>query len=161
MKENNGFFDKLLEKVEGIVNSKGNDEEKLKEICELLQRKVSHYNWVGFYLVDPSKDKELTLGPFAGEPTEHLRIPFGKGVCGQAAEKKKTIVVQDVSKEKNYLACSLKVKSEIVVPIFKNNKLVGEIDIDSHQLSSFKKEDEVFLEKVSKLVANILKEKKG
>ncbi len=72
----------------------------------LLKDSIMHYDWVGFYIVDDFK-KELYLGPYAGDPTEHTRIPFGKGICGQAAEKRKTVVIQDISKQKNYLSCSL------------------------------------------------------
>ena len=82
-------FNRLLEQAKVIIGSKRNNEDKLKEICLLVKKNVSHYNWVGFYLVNPAKNRELKLGPFAGEPTEHIRIPFGKGVCGQAAEKKR------------------------------------------------------------------------
>jgi len=103
----------------------------------LLVENVPHYDWVGFYLVDKAK-KELVLGPFVGEPTEHVRIPFGRGICGQAAERRTTFVVQDVSKEGNYLACSPKVKSEIVIPLFKGGEIIGELDIDSHTLSPWK-----------------------
>ena len=149
-------FDALLEKTKVIISSDKNRDEKLREICFLLRERVSYYDWVGFYIVDSSKNGELILGPFAGEPIEHVIIPFGKGICGQAAEKKETILVQDVSKEKNYLSCSVKVKSEIVVPIFKNNKLVGEIDVDSHRVSPFKEEDKVFLEKIAETVAEIM-----
>ena len=148
-------FDTLLEKIKVIINSDKKRDEKLRDICRLLREEVSYYNWVGFYFVNPSNSSELILGPFIGEPTEHIRIPFGRGVCGRAAEEEKTIVVQDVSMEENYLACSLKVKSEIVVPIFKDNKLVGEIDIDSHYSSPFREEDRLFLEELSRLVSSM------
>ncbi len=149
-------FDILLEKIKVIINSDKKREEKLREICRVLKKEVSHYNWVGFYLVDPTNERELILDTFIGEPTEHVRIPFGRGICGQAAEKKKTFIVQDVSKEENYLTCSVKVKAEIVVPIFKDDKLIGEIDIDSHYISPFTEKDKLFLEELSKLVSNIL-----
>jgi len=149
-------FDKLLEEIKIIIKSDKKRDEKLEEICKLLKEKILYYNWVGLYLVNPSKDRELILGPFIGEPTEHIRIPSGRGVCGRAAEEGKTIIVQDVSMEENYLACSLKVKAEIVVPIFKNSKLIGEIDIDSHYPSPFREGDKSFLEELSKLIANIL-----
>ena len=149
-------FEPLLKRVADILSLKQDRDSKLKAVCVLLREKVSHYDWVGFYFVDSSNENELVLGPFAGEETQHVRIPFGRGVCGRAAEKKKTVVVQDVSKENNYLACSLRVKSEMVVPILKNGRVVGELDIDSHQLSAFKEKDKRFLEEVSKLVANIL-----
>lgn len=96
------------------------------------------------------------LGPFEGEPTQHTRIPFGRGICGQAAELRKTFLVQDVSKETNYLSCSANVKSEIVIPIFKNEEVVGELDVDSHALSPFNKEDETFLKKIGEMASRIL-----
>ena len=101
------------------------------------------------------RKKELLLGPFEGEPTEHVKISFSRGICGKAAEIKKTFVVQDVSKETNYLSCSPKVKSEIVVPIFKNGKIAGELDIDSHTPSPFTDEDKAFLEKICEMVSKL------
>lgn len=149
-------FDRLLREIEAVVDSSLGREEKLKRVCELLAGSVDYYDWVGFYLVDEAKGNELVLGPFVGEPTEHVRIPFGRGVCGRAAVELKTIIVQDVSKETNYLACSPLVKSEIVVPIFREGNFVGELDIDSHQLAPFTEEDREFLEKVANLVAKVL-----
>ena len=146
----------LIEKIEMIVDNKQDRDGKLKSICKLLKDNVSHYDWVGFYLVDDRSKNELLLGPFEGEPTEHVKIPFGKGVCGQAAEHKKTFVVQDVSKETNYLACSPKVKSEIVVPIIKNGEVFGELDIDSHAFSQFTDEDKAFLKEVCEMVSKLL-----
>jgi len=106
--------------------------------------------------VDEKRPNELVLGPFEGEHTEHTRIPFGRGICGQAAQLERTFLVQDISKEKNYLSCSTNVKSEIVVPIFKNKKVIGELDIDSHVLSPFTEQDEAFLKKVSEMVSRII-----
>ena len=100
----------------------------------MLKGKVEHYDWVGFYLVDETAAHQLVLGPFVGDLTDHVEIAFGQGVCGQAAEIGQTFVVQDVMAETNYLSCSDSVKSEIVVPIFKDGHLVGELDIDSHTL---------------------------
>ncbi|HEC87391.1 MAG TPA: GAF domain-containing protein [Thermoplasmatales archaeon] len=154
--ENNKFFDDLIEEIKVIINSDKKRDKKLREICKLLKERVSYYNWVGFYLVNPTNERELILDTFIGEPTEHIKIPFGRGICGQAAEKKKTFIVQDVSKEENYLTCSVKVKAEIVVPIFKDDKLIGEIDIDSHYISSFTEEDKMFLERLSEIVASII-----
>ncbi|MEO0095090.1 MAG: GAF domain-containing protein [candidate division WOR-3 bacterium] len=142
------IFDLLLQKITDIVEGNADSKEKLLKICELLKENVPYYNWVGFYIADNAK-KELYLGPFVGEPTEHTKIPFGRGICGQAAERKETFVVQDVSKETNYLSCSVRVKSEIVVPVFKGDKVVAEIDIDSHRISPFTKEDQEFLEQVA------------
>ena len=139
-------FEAVLQKADDILNSSSSLNEKLQRICTLLNSDVPYYNWVGFYLVDPQHPRELVLGPYVGEATDHTRIPFGKGICGQAAETEKTFVIQDVSQEDNYLACSLTVKSEIVVPLFKEGKIYGELDIDSHVLSPFTDEDQTFLE---------------
>ncbi len=149
--EKKNIFDTLLEKIKEIVKTRIDSKEKLLKICELLKDNVSYYNWVGFYIADDEK-KELYLGPYVGEPTEHTRIPYGRGICGQAAERKETFLVQDVSKETNYLSCSVKVKSEIVVPVFKGDKVVAEIDIDSHTISPFTEEDRIFLEQVAGIV---------
>lgn len=154
MKDKMKLFDLLLNSVREIINSPSDRNEKLKTICKLLKDSVAYYDWVGFYIVDESK-RNLILGPFVGEPTEHMRIPFGKGICGQAAEIMRTFVVQDTSKETNYLSCSPKVRSEIVVPISKNGEIIGELDIDSHTLSPFTQEDRKFLENVCKIISEL------
>ena len=149
------FFNSLLSQAQGILDEPSSQEEKMQAICSLLKEHVPHYHWVGFYLVDKSNPKELVLGPFEGEPTDHVRIPFGRGICGQAAERRETLIVQDVSKETNYLSCSTLVKAEIVVPILKGDKIVGELDIDSHDLSPFTEEDESFLENVCESISSL------
>jgi len=143
----------IFEKVKGILKKDIDKDGKLKKICKLLADDVEHYDWVGFYLV---KKGRLVLGPYVGEPTEHTNIDFGEGICGQAVESEETFLVDDVSKEDNYLACSLKVKSEIVVPIFKDDVIVGEIDIDSHEKEAFDKEDEELLGKISEEIGPML-----
>ena len=148
-------FDFLAKRIGEILKSKASRDEKLQTICKLLKDNVSHYNWVGFYIVDEKRRNELVLGPFEGEPTEHTRIYFGRGICGQAAEGRETFLVQDVSKETNYLSCSTNVKSEIVIPIFKDKEVVGELDIDSHAVSPFTKKDETFLKKIGKMTSKI------
>lgn len=147
-------FHLLLNRVKEIVDSPFDRNEKLRTICKFLRDNVSYHDWVGFYIVDESK-RQLVLGAFVGESTEHVRIPFGKGICGQAAEAMKTLVVQNVSKETNYLSCSSKVRSEIVVPIFENGEIMGELDIDSHILSPFTQEDRKFLGNVCKIVSRL------
>jgi len=156
MKKKKELLDFLTEKIGEIGKGELDKDGKLKTICKLLRDNVPHYDWAGFYLVDKTRQNELILGPFEGEPTEHARIQFGKGICGQAAQLKRTFVVQDVSKETNYLSCNLNVKSEIVTPIFKNGKIVGELDIDSHTLSAFTHQDEVFLRKICRIVSRLL-----
>jgi len=147
------IFDAIIPEIKGILKTKYTNNRKLLTICRLLKKKVSHYDWVGFYIVDKKHKKELFLGPFEGEPTEHTRIPFGSGICGQAVVLKKPFIVQDVTKETNYLSCSMKVLSEIVLPIFKKGKIVGELDIDSHSLSPFTSNDKNFLENVCNIVS--------
>jgi len=127
-------------------------DEILLKICQYLKTNIAYYDWVGFYIADPKKHL-LNLGPYCGAPTDHVRIPFGQGICGQVAETLETILVRDVNSESNYLVCSLDVKSEIVIPIFKNEQFVAELDIDSHQKNSFSDQDRSFLEKTGIEVA--------
>jgi len=156
MIDKGALFDSLTKRVDEVLKSKVDKDVKLEAVCRLLKENVPYYNWVGFYTVDRKRRDELVLGPFEGEPTEHARIGFGKGICGQAAKLRRTFVVQDVSKETNYLSCSSSVKSEIVAPIFRNEEIVGELDIDSHTLSAFTKEDTVFLKKIGEMVSGLL-----
>ena len=138
----------ILSNAKSIINSDKKREQKLLEICELLDSEVDVFNWTGFYLSDPNEDRMLVLGPYVGEATDHVRIPFGTGICGQAAETLETFVVQDVSKADNYLACSVDVKSEIVVPIMKGDKFIGELDIDSHTKDAITPELKILCEKI-------------
>jgi len=154
--EKSVLFRSLANKVDEIAKRKQDKDAKLKEICKLLKNNVSYYDWVGLYIVDTKKQDELLLGPFEGQPTEHVRIPFGKGICGQAADLGKTFIVQDVSKEINYLSCNSNVRSEIVSPIFKKGEIVGELDIDSHARSPFTYEDEAFLKRIGEIVSELL-----
>ncbi|HEX7319929.1 MAG TPA: GAF domain-containing protein [bacterium] len=140
-------FETILAKIKDVTAGNDSRDEKLNAVCQLLYGGLPYYNWVGFYLTDET-GKNLMLGPYLGAPTEHVKIAFGQGICGQAAERKETFVVQDVSKETNYLSCSIKVKAEIVVPIFKGEKIAGELDIDSHTANPFTQEDKLYLEKI-------------
>ncbi len=149
-------FPTLLEKAQAVIASQDGRDEKLKQICELLHGEVPHYDWVGFYLVDPDAERELVLGPYVGAPTEHTRIPFGKGICGQAADTETTFIIQDVAQESNYLSCSPDVRAEIVVPVMRENTVLGELDIDSHALAPFSREDHLFLEAICAAVAPLL-----
>jgi GAF domain-containing protein len=148
-------FNDLKSKVSELIEKSCTTEDTLLYICELLKSNVPHYDWVGFYFRNGQK-KELILGPYAGTPTEHTSIPFGKGICGQVAVNNQNFVVPDVQAQDNYIACSLTVKSEIVIPIFVNGENIGQIDIDSNTLNPFTKADEVFLEFVCTKVASML-----
>ncbi|OGF56922.1 MAG: diguanylate cyclase [Candidatus Fraserbacteria bacterium RBG_16_55_9] len=126
-----------------------------QKACELvartLHRSVPHYNWVGIYLV---QGQELILTAWDGpEATGHVRIPIGQGICGLAARERRTVIVDDVNKDPRYLACFPYTRSEIVVPIVKAGRVLGEIDIDSDTLSAFSAVDETFLAEVAELLA--------
>lgn len=122
----------------------------MAETVALLQRARPHYNWVGVYLLEGN---ELVLGPFVGKPTPHTRIPLNKGICGAAASSGKTLIVDDVQADPRYLACSLETRSEIVVPIVRAGRVLGEIDIDSDTPAAFTEEDRRLLEAVAEILA--------
>ena len=145
----------LQKRIDIIFASNSSTEEKLQKVCQLLHDEVEHYNWVGFYFTNGDK-KELKLGPYVGAETDHVIIPFGKGICGQVAVSNETFVVPDVMAQDNYLSCSIDTKSEIVVPIFKNGINIGQIDIDSHVIDPFTEEDEKLLNYVCEKVSEII-----
>ena len=146
MEDKKALFASIRKDVNKILAGGGSLEGKLQGIATLLANEIDYYDWVGFYLVDDMSRNELVLGPYVGAETEHVRIPFGKGICGQAAASGETIVIQDVTKVTNYLSCAPDVISEIVVPIFSGGKIVGELDIDSHELGPFSWDDRELLE---------------
>jgi len=149
-------FEQLKPQVEAIVlNTKQTVDERLLSICELLENHISYYNWVGFYFRNGKKE-ELKLGPYVGAPTDHTIIPFGKGICGQVALSNQNFVVPDVTAQDNYIACSITVKAEIVIPIFVKNENIGQIDIDSNTPNPFTEADERFLEFVCVKVSEML-----
>jgi GAF domain-containing protein len=123
----------------------------LQEVVDLLHDRIEHYSWVGIYQVEGD---ELVLGPWKGpEATEHVRIPVGQGVCGAAAASGRTEVVDDVNADPRYLSCFPSTRSEIVVPIHRDGRVVGEIDIDSDEPAAFGEDDRVLLERVAELIA--------
>lgn len=145
--------EKILDRVDRIIEEGGERDRILLSVCRLLEKSVEVFDWVGFYLVDPEAERELVLGPYVGEETDHVRIPFGRGICGQAAESRETFVVQDVSQASNYLSCSAEVEAEIVVPVMKDGNLMGELDIDSHTRDSITSEHRRLVEAVCGRVA--------
>ncbi len=151
------MYDILLKEIKLYLETSSSFEESLKWICNLLKKRVEKYHWVGYYMND-EKNKRLVLKCFSGKPTSHKIIPYGKGVCGQVANKKKTIIVDDVESEENYISCNIDVKSEIVVPLFLNNIIMGQIDIDSNFPSAFNSHDELFLIEINSLVSKLLEE---
>lgn len=150
MREN--FYCALV-KIEKILSEEATRDEKLEEICCLLSETFPNYNWVGFYLAQ--NDSSLKLGPYKGAPTEHKMIPCGKGVCGRAIQEKRTLVIENVDLEENYLSCSSHVKSEIVVPVYKEGIIAAELDIDSHSEKAFDVEDREFLEAAARRISSV------
>jgi len=148
-------FNELKSKVSDLVSNSSSLDKTLKDVCELLKYSVPYYDWVGFYFKNGEKE-ELKIGPYSGLATDHTIIPFGKGICGQVAVSSENLVVPDVNAQNNYIACSLNVKSEIVIPLFVNNINIGQIDIDSNTADPFTREDEQFLEFVCESVASIM-----
>src|SRR5208283_4259540 len=132
-------------------------QELMQTMAKLLHERMLKYNWVGFYLLEPgAQPPMLVLGAFEGAMTPHTRIPLNQGICGAAASSGKTIVVDDVSKDSRYLACSLETKSEIVVPVFVNGEVAGELDIDSHFPAAFAAEDQRLVQYCAELVGKKL-----
>ena len=123
----------------------------LFEAVNLLKHNFEHYDWVGIYSLESAD--ELVLGPFLGKPSPHTRIKTDSGICGAAVREEQTIIIDDVNADPRYLACSLETKSEIVVPIFKGEKVVGEIDIDSHKHAAFTEADRRLLEEIAAILS--------
>jgi L-methionine (R)-S-oxide reductase len=145
--------DAVLAKVTADVASATEAVTAMERAVAALKQGIAHYSWVGIYLVDGDA---LALGPFLGKPSPHTRIPLGRGICGAAATEKRTIVVDDVSSDPRYLACSIETKSEIVVPIMQGTQVLGEIDIDSDRPAAFGPADRRLLEAVAALLARRL-----
>jgi len=147
---------KELDRLAGSVHSAS---ELMEEIVRLLHERMLKYNWVGFYMLENSsggRPDMLVLGPFQGAMTPHTRIPLNQGICGAAAATGKTLVIDDVSADARYLPCSSETKSEIVVPIFVKNEVVGELDIDSHFPAAFDHEDRELVQHCAALVGKFL-----
>jgi len=123
----------------------------LKDTVDFLHYNFDHYNWIGIYLVEGN---DLILGSWKGpHATEHTCIPIGQGICGSAAASGNTEVIPDVNADDRYLSCFVSTKSEIVVPIKKDGKIIGEIDIDSDKKDAFSKKDAEFLERVADMLS--------
>jgi L-methionine (R)-S-oxide reductase len=146
----------LLQEFQGFAAGAGAVQAVMERITKRLHEKMTRYNWVGFYLIDPANSGFLIVGPYAGSFTPNVRIPLNTGLCGAAASSGQTIVVQDVSTDPRYLAGSPLVKSEIVAPIFVNKKIAAELDIESYFTDTFNKSEQEFVEGCANVVANFL-----
>jgi L-methionine (R)-S-oxide reductase len=152
----NAAFDDMITETRRFVAA-ASDLNSIQEfLVDLIARRLPYYQWVGFYMLDPGDPDVLVLGPFRGASTEHVRIPVSEGICGAAVAQGETVIVDDVSADPRYLACSLETKSEIVVPIRAGERIVGEIDIDSHTLNAFGPDDRRFLEQCAEVVGQFI-----
>lgn len=142
-------FGTAKNKIKEIMDSKESD--ILQNVVDFLYYNFENYSWVGIYVV---KGDDLILGPWSGlKATDHVKIPIGKGICGSAAATGQTEIVEDVSADDRYLSCFLSTRSEIVVPIKKDDGIIAEIDIDSDIKNAFTNEDKLFLEKIADMLA--------
>jgi GAF domain-containing protein len=133
-------YTQLLPQIKALIEGEKNAIANLANVCAALKSTFDFF-WVGFYLVE---NEQLVLGPFQG-PIACTRINFGKGVCGAAWKEEKTLLVPDVELFPGHIACSSDSKSEIVVPVFNNGKVVAVLDVDSDQLNDFDEIDQTFL----------------
>jgi L-methionine (R)-S-oxide reductase len=132
----------LAKQLDALLTGEADQIANLSNASALLNTFLSDINWVGFYLM---RDGELVLGPFQGLPA-CVRIPVGRGVCGTVAAKKETLVVEDVHAFPGHIACDAASNSEIVIPLIKNDEVIGVLDIDSPVKNRFSKEDKNGLE---------------
>ena len=147
--------DGLMTAISSAIAAAPNADTAMKQTVALLKDGIRDYTWVGIYLLSGT---ELVLGPYVGTPSPHTRIPLGRGICGAAATEKATIVVDDVNADPRYLACSIEIRSEIVVPIMQGANVLGEIDIDSDKPAAFGRADRALLEPIASLLAERLSE---
>ncbi len=126
----------VYRRLEALLSDGAGEGTRLQRVCDLLTDTVDRFSWVGFYLAY-EESSELLLGPFSGAPTEHTVIPYGRGVCGRVAAAHRSLVVEDVTAEENYLSCSISTRSEVVIPMFHDSEFVAVLDVDSDQTGPF------------------------
>jgi L-methionine (R)-S-oxide reductase len=150
-------IDEIRNELTQVAQAVRSAQDLMQTMVKLLHERMLKYNWVGFYMLEPgARPPMLVLGAFEGAMTPHTRIPLNEGICGAAASSGQTVVVDDVSKDPRYLACSLETKSEIVVPVFVHGKVVGELDVDSHFAAAFTPEHQTLVQHCAMLVGKKL-----
>ena len=155
-------IEEVRNEVTALAQAAPTAKDLMEGVCKLLHERMLKYSWVGFYMLEPgAKPPVLVLEAFVGAMTPHTRIPLNQGICGAAAATGKTIVVDDVNADPRYLACSLETRSEIVVPIFADGRVVGELDIDSSTPAAFTAEDRALVEHCAALVGTFLQQHHG
>jgi L-methionine (R)-S-oxide reductase len=148
----------LIEQFRALATLSKSLQSLQESIVESMAQRLLHFTWTGFYMLDPTDHQMLVVGPYVGTPTPHVRIHVSQGICGAAVAAGETVIVDDVASDPRYLSCSIETKSEIVVPIYSNGRVVGEIDIDSHDRAAFKDEDRVFLDEVAGIVGRYIEQ---
>ena len=143
----------LIDNIRIAIAGSRTEREILQSAVELIDSFSENFNWTGFYML---RDGVLEVGPYIGPKTEHTRIALGQGICGAAAERKETIVVDDVAADPRFLACSLSTRSEIVVPLMDGDRCLGQIDIDSDRSNNFSSEDRRMLERIAAVLVERL-----
>ena len=152
-----GRIEEIRSEITAVAEAVHSAQELMRSMVKLLHERMLKYNWVGFYMLEPgARPPMLVLGEFKGAMTPHTRIPLNQGICGAAASSGQTVVVDDVSKDPRYLACSLETKSEIVVPVFVRGTVVGELDVDSHFAGAFTPEHQDLVQYCARLVGKKL-----
>jgi len=149
----------LAQELDRVAEGARSVEELMSVIVARLMERLPKYDWVGFYMIEKGRGGApdmLVLGPYIGAPTPHKRIPLDQGICGAAASSGQTVVVDDVSQDPRYLACSLETRSEIVAPVYARGRVVGELDIDSHSPAAFDADDRRLVEHCAELVGRHL-----
>jgi L-methionine (R)-S-oxide reductase len=146
----------LLDEFNAFAVTAQNSQALMDRISKRLHEKMTRYNWVGFYLVDPADPGYLIVGPYSGSFTPNARFTISTGLCGAAATSGQVVIVQDVTKDPRYLQGSSMIKSEIVVPIFAKQKFVAELDVESYFADTFTKPDQTFVEACATIIAKYL-----
>ncbi|MDE2070908.1 MAG: GAF domain-containing protein [Gammaproteobacteria bacterium] len=145
VKDKPALYAELVQQAQGLLHGERDLIANAANFCALLYSNLPDVNWAGFYFL---KDGELVVGPFQGKPA-CVRITLGKGVCGKVAQQRTSIVVPDVNQFPGHIFCDGTSLSEIAVPLIKNHKMLGVLDIDSPRLSRFDEEDRAGLEKLA------------
>ena len=149
----------LLPQIDALIKDEINFIANISNITSVLRYSFDNFLWVGFYFTDNNNPGELVLGPFQGR-VACTRIKFGQGVCGTSAARKETIIVNDVNEFPGHIVCDSLSKSEIVVPVLKNDKVLGVLDIDSERYGNFDETDKKFLSKILENILNIFPDEK-
>ena len=148
-----GRIEEVRNELTELAQTVPSSQKLMQAMVKVLHERMLKYNWVGFYLLEPgAQPPMLVLGAFEGAMTPHTRIRLNQGICGAAASSGETVIVDDVNADSRYLACSVETKSEIVVPVFVNGNVVGELDIDSHFRAAFRSEDKKLCEHAARLL---------